>query len=84
MKLIFEKKEKEEVRIFFEDEDYTLVNVLKAKLLEDKDVVIAGYQKDHPLQKGIRFIVKTKGKDAVKIIKSAVKELSKEWGQLEV
>ena len=84
MKLVFEKKEKEEVELFFEDEDYTLLNMLKRKLLENKDVSVAGYEKKHPLKKGMHFIVKTRGKNAVKAISKAVSELGKEWEQLEI
>mmetsp|Transcript_14231 Transcript_14231/g.30658 ORF Transcript_14231/g.30658 Transcript_14231/m.30658 type:complete len:121 (+) Transcript_14231:66-428(+) len=43
-----------------EREDHTIGNLLRMQLLEDKDVVFAGYRQPHPLQHHIIVRIQTK------------------------
>ena len=65
------------------DEDHTLGNLLRSKLLEDKKVRHAGYQIVHPLTGGIKLIIQTEGsvkpRDALLKALSEIEEETKEF-----
>jgi DNA-directed RNA polymerase subunit L len=44
----------------FENEDHTLGVLLQQELLENRDVVFAGYIAEHPLEKVIKLKIQTK------------------------
>jgi DNA-directed RNA polymerase subunit L len=57
---------------------HTLCNVLKDELWNDKDVVAAAYNTDHPLIGVPKFIIETNGKtDPAKALEKAADRLKK-------
>ena len=83
MDISIEKIDDNSVKIVVSGESTTIINMLKHKLLEDKDVSVAGYRQEHPLIDKIELFVEAK-KDPVKCVKSALKELGKEWSEIEI
>lgn len=81
VKVLSEDSNRLEVEI--SDEDHTLGNLLRSKLLEDKKVRHAGYQIVHPLTGGIRLIIQTEGsakpRDALLKALSGIEEETKEF-----
>lgn len=59
-------------------EDYTLGEMICARLNEAKGVEFAAYRKEHPLVSNPVIYVKVKSGSAVKAIASAAEELAKE------
>lgn len=53
------REEKNEMEVLFEGED-TLVPVIKNYLLEDEDVEIAAFRREHPLTGKMTLFVRTK------------------------
>ena len=79
------KVDKETIKITVEGEGTTLVNMLRHKLMENKDIDFAGYKQDHPLIDKIILTVKAKPKkDPRKVVISALNSLGKEWKELEI
>ncbi len=77
------KKNEDEVQIEFEDENHTLLNLLKTVLLEDDRVQITTYDTKFPTMTNPIFRLKTKGSDPVELLADAaakVEELCKEFG----
>ena len=57
MKIKVLSKSKNEIKIEIEGAGHTLCNILQKKLLEDKNVDLAGYDVPHPLSaKGILYV----------------------------
>lgn len=71
------------LEIEISDEDHTLGNLLRSKLLEDKKVRHAGYQIVHPLTGGIKLLIQTEGsakpRDALKKALASLGEETKEF-----
>lgn len=77
------KKTEDEVQIEFEDEDHTLLNLLKTVLLEDDRVQITTYDAKFPTMTNPIFRLKTTGSDPVELLANAAaktEELCKEFG----
>jgi len=73
--------EKTKKRLVFELKEgtHTVCNVLKDELWNDKDIVAAAYNIDHPLIGIPKFIVETNGKTAPeKALAKAVDRLKKQ------
>jgi len=77
------KKTGDEVQIEFEDENHTLLNLLKTVLLEDDRVQITTYDTKFPTMTNPIFRLKTTGSDPVELLADAaakIEELCKEFG----
>jgi len=60
-------------------EDHTLGNLIRVKLLEDKNVSFAGYKIPHPLEYQMLFKVQTKPEtDPIKVMVKATNDLAVE------
>jgi DNA-directed RNA polymerase subunit L len=83
VKILSESQNKLEIEIA--DEDHTLGNLLRSKLLKDKKVKHAGYQIVHPLTGGIKLVVQTEGslkpRDALLKALAEIEEETKEFQQ---
>jgi len=68
-----------------EREDHTLGNILRMQLLEDKDVLFAGYRVQHPLEPAIQIKVQTRSENPgpVKAVEDSLGLLLKELGTIE-
>ncbi len=77
LKVLEQKKQ----RFVFElaGADHTLCNAIKTELLLDGDVKLATYAIKHPLIPMPKFIIETKGKDAMKALLDASSRLQKEY-----
>ena len=65
-------------------EDHTLGNMLRMKLLEDQDIIFAGYRHPHPLETFIELKVRTNGKvDPLNALKLCANQLLNEINTLE-
>jgi len=76
------KKRKNQLEVEIKGDKHTLTNLLREKLIEDPDVILAGYDKTHPLDNTAIFILKTKSKDATVVLKKAITDLVKEFDGL--
>lgn len=70
-------KGKNKLRIEFEDEGHTLLNLLR-KNLWDKNVDYAAYEKKHPFLENPVLVLETKKKKPTRTLKLAAKKISKE------
>lgn len=81
VKILNESPNKLEIEIA--DEDHTLGNLLRSKLLKEKKVKHAGYQIVHPLTGGIKLLIQTEGsakpRDALLKALSDIEEETKEF-----
>jgi DNA-directed RNA polymerase subunit L len=79
MKLEVISKEKSLLEFKLLGERHTVPNLLKSKLVDSKDVEFVSYKLNHPLDEDSIFVLRTvKGKDPVKVLNSAVKEIQSE------
>lgn len=83
VKILSEATNRLEIEIA--DEDHTLGNLLRSKLLKDKKVKHAGYQIVHPLTGGIKLLIQTEGsatpRDALLRALTEIEEETKEFQQ---
>ena len=77
MEISIESVDKETIKIHVKGEGLTLVNMLRYKLLDNKNVVVAGYKQDHPLVDKTTLLVKAKT-NPKKAVVSSLKQLGKE------
>jgi len=68
-------KGKNKLRIEFEKESHTLVNLLRKELWKQK-ADYAAYEKKHPYLDNPVLILETKKKDPVNILKAAAREIT--------
>jgi DNA-directed RNA polymerase subunit L len=84
VKILSEATNRLEIEIA--DEDHTLGNLLRSKLLKDKKVKHAGYQIVHPLTGGIKLLIQTEGsanpRDALLRALSEIEGETKEFQQI--
>ncbi len=78
MKIEVIKNEKNHVEFLLDGERHTIPNLLKQKLLENKDVEFVSYILDHPMDEKSRFVLKTGGKSPKKILEDTAKEIEAE------
>jgi DNA-directed RNA polymerase subunit L len=78
------RKDGNTVEIVFENIEYSILNELKGRLLEDDEVVFASIVEEHPEKKNLIMKIKTKSKDPLTYLKKAAKELSKDIEKLSV
>ena len=83
MKINVLKSDKHSVEFLLEGERHTFPNMLKQKLLEDKNVEFVSYILDHPLDKSARFVLKTKGVSPKKVLEDAAKQVDSDLAEFE-
>ena len=72
MKINITKREKGLIELDLSGESHTLLNLVQASLIENKNVEMAGYSKPHPLMDRSRLFIKLKrGDDVLGVIKKA-------------
>ncbi len=79
------KKTTDEVRIEFEGESHTLLNLLRTELLADDRVIFASYDTKFPVMDNPIFRIKTKDADPILVIREAAKRVEtqcEEFGSL--
>lgn len=69
------KEEKNLFEFRIKGERHTLPNLLKTKLLEDKEVEFVAYKLNHPLDQDSIFVLKTTGKAPKKVLLNALKDI---------
>lgn len=75
MELTILNKTENEINIKVSGETHTLLNMLKASLLNNKHVEIATYDIKHPTISNPVLFVRTDGADPIDVIKKASKEM---------
>ena len=78
------KQEKTNIEFEILDCDEGIGELLVSRLNEEKDVEFAAYKKEHPFDTGIKVVVRTKGKDALKLTSKVVSELGKRVEEMKV
>jgi len=68
-------KGKNKLRIEFENEDHTLLNLLRRELW-DQNADYAAYEKKHPYLENPVLVLETKKKDPVNTLKAAAREIT--------
>lgn len=81
MKLNFIEDEAKSLIVEFEDADRSIPEMIKSKLLENKDVDFVGVVKEHPDIAKPRLIVKS-SKNARTLVLKAVEELEEDMKSL--
>jgi DNA-directed RNA polymerase subunit L len=71
-------KTKKAMDIEFEDEDDTLLNLIKTNLLKDKAVVKAYYRAENPFTQKIVLSFDVKGDEAEAVLKRTLASIKKE------
>lgn len=70
-------KGKNKLRVEFEGEDHTLLNLLRQILWEDS-VDYAAYEKSHPFLENPTLVLETDKKDPTNTLKSAAKRMGEQ------
>lgn len=72
MKINISKKEGNYIELDFSGEGHTLLNLLQTNLLEDADVEMAGYSKQHPLMDRSKLFIRLKkGENHLEVLEKA-------------
>ncbi|MHC1631000.1 MAG: DNA-directed RNA polymerase subunit L [Methanotrichaceae archaeon] len=77
---ILEKTE-DEVRVEFEDESHTLLNLLKTELLADDRVLLATYNTKFPTVTKPVFYLKTKNANPIELLNEAASKIANLCGE---
>ena len=83
MELEVISSDKNSLEFYLAGERHTFSNLLKSRLLEDKDVDMVSYILEHPTSNKARFILKTSGKTPKKAIEDAAKKIEDELEEFE-
>ncbi len=85
MKVNTLKKTQNELKIEIEGAGHTLCNLLQKKILEEKNVELAGYDIPHPLAQNAVITVRTKGtmkpEQALKNALQNAREMNREFSK---
>lgn len=84
MNLEIIKSEKNFLELKYTGDAHTILNLIKRRLLEDKSVEFAGYNKPHPLKEESVLVIRTKKGNPEKTLKNAVKSIVKDLQSLTV
>ena len=78
-------KDKNELRLRFEGESHTSLQLFRSKLNDHKSVEYSNYFTGHPELDDPELYIRTKGKaDPVKLVRSVCKELSEDFATTEI
>ena len=83
MEIEIVKKQKNYLEFILKGERHTFPNLLRNKLLKDPAVEFVSYVLDHPLDEDSRFVIRTKGKTAKKVLEDAAKKAEKDLADFE-
>ncbi|MFH1256904.1 MAG: DNA-directed RNA polymerase subunit L [Candidatus Diapherotrites archaeon] len=83
MKLSVVKNEKNLIEFYVEGERYTFPNLLKTKLLGDKNVEFVSFLLDHPTDNRSHFVLRTSSKTPSKALAEACGEIEKDLDDFE-
>ena len=83
MDLEMKVSKKDHLEFIVKGQRHTLPSLLKSRLLKDGDVKFVAYTLKHPLDKDVRFILKTDKKEAKKVLLDACKDISGELDDFE-
>ncbi|MEM3827502.1 MAG: RpoL/Rpb11 RNA polymerase subunit family protein [Candidatus Micrarchaeaceae archaeon] len=81
MEVTFKKDESKELMIEFDTSDFTLPDLIAARLVKDPGVSFAGVYKEHPETGKPLLVVKTEKKRARELLEKALKELEDEYSE---
>ena len=85
MKVNVLKKTSNEIKIEVEGADHTICNLLQKKILEEKNVDLAGYDIPHPLAPKAVVYVRTKGtakpEQVLRFALENAREMNKEFSK---
>ena len=84
MSLEIVKSEKNFLELKFTGDAHTILNIIKKKLLEDKNVVFSGYNKPHPLIDESVLVIRTKTGDPKKVLKNSIDAVVKDLKSLSI
>ncbi|NPV61713.1 MAG: DNA-directed RNA polymerase subunit L [Methanotrichaceae archaeon] len=79
MKLTIIEKTADEVRVEFEGESHTILNLLRTELLADDRVAIVTYDTKFPIMDNPVFRLKTKGADPIAVMREAASRISSQY-----
>ncbi len=82
MELVVLEENKQKMVFELKGETHTFCNLLKKELQGNKEVNLVSYRIDHPLVGVPRFILETKGTEPRKVLKEALKSLTKKTEEL--
>jgi len=82
MNLSIVNDEKNFIELKFDGDSHTYLNLIKRKLIDNKEVSFVGYNKPHPLIKDSLFVLRTLKADPKKLFKEAIDEAIAELKEL--
>lgn len=77
------RQEKNVLEFVIKGERHTFAAMLKSILLENPEVTFAAYTLKHPMDAEGQFLIKTKSKDAKKVLLEAAAALDEYLGEFE-
>jgi DNA-directed RNA polymerase subunit L len=72
------RKEKNLLEFKIKGERHSLPNLLKAKLIDNKETEFVAYKLNHPLDEDSIFVLRTKKTEPKKVLAEALKEIEKD------
>jgi DNA-directed RNA polymerase subunit L len=82
MNLSIVNDEKDFIELKFDGDAHSFLNLIKRKLVDNKEVSFAGYNKPHPLINDSLLVLRTAKAEPKKLFKEAVDELIAELKDL--
>lgn len=83
MEIEFTKKQANHVEFKLMGETHTFANLLKSHLVDDPNVEFVAYKLEHPMDKDALFVLRTKGKEAKKVLLDAAKRVQEDVEELQ-
>lgn len=83
MEIQFLKKQANHIEFRILGETHTFANLLKSHLVNDDSVEFVAYKLEHPMDKDVLFVLKTKGKPAKTILLEAAKRVQEDVKELQ-
>ncbi len=83
MEIEFMKKSANHLEFKLLGETHTFANLLKSHLVDDPNVEFVAYKLEHPMDKDAMFVLKTKGKEAKKVLLDAAKRVQEDVEELQ-
>jgi len=75
------KKEKNLLEFKIKGERHALSNLLKTKLLEEKEAEFVAYKLEHPMDQDSVFVLRTKTKDPKKVLIDTLTDIQKDLNE---
>ncbi len=71
-------EDKNFLELLLEGQRHTVPNLLKSRLAKNPEVEFVSYKLEHPLDKAVKFVIRTAKKDPKKVLIEACKEIESE------